>query len=164
MSQMKTTMLLIAMLGTAPAFAQTAGDQTANQETENMQALQQRVQADRQDVVASNMQITQSEADKFWPIYDDYIKKLKAINQRTLALIDSYAADYTAGTLTDAKAGTLVKDMFAIKKSELELLQSYAEGLRKVLPEMKVARALQIENKLHAISRYHLTARIPLVQ
>ena len=158
----KLMVMLVAMLGTASALAQT---QTAgSQPADNMQVLQQKVQADRKFVVASNMQLTQAEADKFWPIYDNYINDLKKINQRTLALVNSYAADYNADTLTDAKAGTLVRDMLNIEKSELKLQQSYAENLSKVLPEKKVARALQIENKLRAILKYRLAAQIPLVQ
>lgn len=166
MSFMKSTILLMAMLVAAPAFAQmqAADDQTAKQEAENMQALQQQVQADRKELVASNIQLTESEADKFWPIYDGYIEKLKEINQRTVALIDSYAADYNSDTLTDEKAGTLLKEMYSIQKSELKLQQSYAKDLSKVLPEKKVARILQIENKLRAIVKYQLAAQIPLVQ
>lgn len=162
---MKTAILFIAILGMGSVFAQapasqdTAGAQPAN----NMQILREKIKSDRKFVVASNMQLTQAEAKKFWPIYDAYIADLQKINQRTLALINNYAADYNSNSLTDAKAKKLMHEMFSIKYSELKLQKSYAAKLSKVLPETKVARALQIENKIRAILNYQLAAQIPLV-
>ncbi|MGA9856138.1 MAG: hypothetical protein WBR29_12770 [Gammaproteobacteria bacterium] len=143
-----------------PMMAQPAGSQPAD----NMQILADKVKADRKLLVASNMQLTQDEANKFWPIYDAYISGLQKINQRTLKLIDAYAAAYNANSLTDKQAGKLVHEMFAINESELKLQKSYAMNLSKVIPEKKVARALQIENKIRAILKYQLAAQIPLVQ
>jgi hypothetical protein len=143
-----------------PMMAQPAGSQPAD----NMQVLADKIKADRKFVVASNMSLTQDEANKFWPIYDAYVADLQKINQRTMKLIDSYAADYNSNSMTDKQAGKLVHEMFAINESELKLMKSYAQKLSKVIPEKKVARALQIENKIRAILKYQLAAQIPLVQ
>jgi hypothetical protein len=47
---------------------------------------------------------------------------------------------------------------------EMKLKRSYVPKLEKVVPGMKVARYLQIENKIRAIGKYELAAQIPLVQ
>jgi len=39
----------------------------------------------------------------FLAVYDAYQKDLEAINQRTVKLIESYAADYRGNTLTDER-------------------------------------------------------------
>ena len=52
----------------------------------------------------------------------------------------------------------------AIEEAELKLKRSYASKLEKALPEMKVARYLQIENKIRSIIKYELAAEIPLVE
>jgi hypothetical protein len=174
---MKTALICFAILGATSVSAQnqptggmpaasppTMAQSAGNQPADNMQVLADKIRADRKFVVASNMQLTQKEADKFWPIYDAYVADLQKINQRTMKLIQAYAADYNANSLTDKQAGKLVHEMFVINESELKLQKSYAMHLSKVLPEKKVARALQIENKIRAILKYELAAQIPLVQ
>jgi hypothetical protein len=37
------------------------------------------------------MQLTDSEAKSFWPVYEAYQKDLDTIDQRTMAVIASYA-------------------------------------------------------------------------
>jgi polyhydroxyalkanoate synthesis regulator phasin len=131
---------------------------------DNMQILLDKVKADKKLLVAANMELTESEAKGFWPVYEGYQKDLTAINQRIGKLIESYAADYRANTLTDAKAKKLTDELVAIGKAEAELQASYVPRLSKVLPAKKVARYLQIESKIRAALKYELAANIPLVQ
>jgi hypothetical protein len=46
----------------------------------------------------------------------------------------------------------------------VKLMQSYQPRFRKVLPEVKVARYYQLENKTNAIFNYELAEGIPLVK
>jgi hypothetical protein len=131
---------------------------------DNMQILRDKIKADKKLLVAANMQLTESEAKAFWPVYDQYQKDLTAINRRIVKLIESYAADYRANTLTDEKAKKLTADYVAIEKAEAGLQESYVPKLSKVLPPKKVARYLQIENKIRAAIKYELAGEIPLVQ
>jgi hypothetical protein len=128
-----------------------------------MQILRDKVKADKKLVVAANMELTESEAQSFWPVYEQYQKDLTAINQRTLKLIESYAADYNAKTLTDEKAAKLTQEMVAIAQAEAGLVSSSVPKLRKALPDKKVARYLQIENKIRALVKYGLAEEVPLV-
>ena len=61
---------------------------------DNMQILRDKIKADKKLVVAANMDLTESEAKGFWPVYEKYQKDLTSINQRIGKLIESYAADY----------------------------------------------------------------------
>jgi hypothetical protein len=79
-------------------------------------------------------------------------------------LIESYAADYRASTLTEEKAKTLIDEMVAIEHVDGALQELYAPKLSKVLPPKKVARCLQIENKIRAAAKYELANRVPLVR
>jgi polyhydroxyalkanoate synthesis regulator phasin len=129
-----------------------------------MQILREKVKADKKLLVAANMELTESEAKGFWPVYDQYQKDLAAINQRIVKLIESYAADYRAGTLTDEKAKKLIDEMVAIEQAEAGLKAASVPKLSKVLPQKKVARYLQIENKIRAVVKYGLAEGVPLVQ
>jgi hypothetical protein len=130
----------------------------------DMQILQEKVKADKKLLVAQNMDLTESEAKDFWPVYDQYQKDLAAINQRLVSLIQSYAADYRAKSMTDEKAQNLISEFVAVGKAEAGLNESYVPKLNKVLPPKKVARYLQIENKIRAVIKYNLAEEIPLVQ
>ncbi|HEX9144378.1 MAG TPA: hypothetical protein VGA09_08910, partial [Candidatus Binatia bacterium] len=97
-------------------------------------------------------------------IYDQYQKDLQKINQRIVALLDSYADDFKAKSLTDDKAKKLINEALAIEQAEADLKSTYAPKLSKVLPVKKVARYLQIENKIRAVVKYDLAQGVPLVR
>src|SRR6266508_3223975 len=58
---------------------------------DNMQILRDKVRADKKLLVATNMELTESEATGFWPIYEQYQKDLQRINRRLANLVESYA-------------------------------------------------------------------------
>jgi hypothetical protein len=147
----------ITILGVFPAVSE-------DKPADNMQILLDKVKADKKLLVAANMDLTESEANGFWPVYEAYQKDLGAINRRLAKLIESYAADYQAMTLTDEKAKTLIDELVAIEQADGGLQATYAPKLGKVLPPKKVARYLQIENKIRAAVKYDLAASIPLVE
>ena len=61
---------------------------------DNMQILRDKIKADKKLLVATNMELTESEAKNFWPIYDQYQKDLQKINQRIANVLESYADDF----------------------------------------------------------------------
>lgn len=131
----------------------------------NMEILKEKVKADKKLLVAANMNLTDSEAKNFWPLYDGYQTELTQINQRLLTTIKGYADAYNAGKgeISDDLAKKLLAEVLAIEESEVKLRQSYAVKLGKVLPATKAVRYLQIENKIRAIVKFELAAQIPLV-
>jgi hypothetical protein len=145
---------ILAMLA-LPAAAQTASD---------MQILAQKIKADKKLVVAANMQLTEEEAKGFWPVYDAYQADLQKINGRLLGTIKRYADAYNKGPVSDEAAKKLINEAIAIEEAEVKLKRSYVPKLEKAIPGMKVARYLQIENKIRAIGKYELATQIPLVQ
>jgi hypothetical protein len=131
---------------------------------DNMQILRDKIKADKKLVVAANMDLSESEAKGFWPVYEEFQKDLGLINQRIAKLIDTYAKEYKAQTLTDEDAKALAEELAAVEHTDGALKQSYVPKLLKVLPPKKVLRYLQIENKIRAALKYELAASIPVVQ
>jgi hypothetical protein len=150
--------IAIMLLGFAPqSFAQ-------DKPADNMQILRDKIKADKKLVVATNMELTESEAKSFWPVYEEYQKDLQKINRRIASVLDSYAADFRNKSLTDEKAKKLIDEALAIEQSEADLKSTYAPKLGKALPVIKVARYLQIENKIRAVIKYDLAQGVPLVR
>jgi hypothetical protein len=156
----RTIGLVIAIMLCGLPPLSTAQDKPAD----NMQILRDKIKADKKLVVATNMELTESEAKGFWPIYDQYQKDLQKINKRMANVLESYAADFRGKSLTDDKAKKLIEEAVAIEQAEANLKSTYAPKLSKVLPVKKVARYLQIENKIRAVVKYDLAQGVPLVQ
>jgi hypothetical protein len=156
-------LLRLAVIALAATLAQPVVAQDKS-DTTNMEILRQKIKADKKLVVASNMQLSDAEAKSFWPIYEAYQDDLHKLNQRLGKLIVEYAQAYNKGAVPDATAQTLLDEALAIEEAEVQLKRSYIPRLEKALPGMKVARYLQIENKIRAIIKYELAAEIPLVE
>lgn len=156
--KMVAVVVAIVLLGFAAHAA--AQDKPAD----NMQILRDKIKADKKLLVATNMELTESEAKSFWPVYDQYQKDLQKINQRMASVLEAYADDYRKQSLTDAKARKLIDDALAIDKMEADLKSVYAPKLEKVLPAKKVVRYLQIENKIRAVVKYDIASGVPLVR
>jgi hypothetical protein len=142
------------------------GQAQAQESTQmTMEILKDKIKADKKLLVATNMNLTDAEAKNFWPLYEGYQKELEQINQRLLTTVKSYADAFNAGKgeISNDTAKKLMADALAVEESEVKLRQSYSAKLGKVLPATKVARYLQIENKIRAIVKFELAAQIPLV-
>ncbi|HEX4937730.1 MAG TPA: hypothetical protein VFX11_03590 [Candidatus Kapabacteria bacterium] len=184
MNLVRSATLALTLLTTLSACAQNASTTTSTQSVtgsaatavatpvagsapmtaSDMKILADKIKADKRLLVAANMQLTDAEAKGFWPLYDAYQKELEAINVNLVKGIADYADASAKGPLSDAEAKNLVDNSLKVEASELELKRSYVPKLGKVLPAMKVARYLQIENKIRAVIRYELASKIPLVQ
>ena len=136
-----------------PANAQSSG------ETESIRAD---LQAERTKLVAANLELTDAEGAKFWPLYNEYRAQHSKMGDRAIALVDDFAKNYDA--LSDEKAKELLKRQFEIENDRLKLKRSYAGKFEKVLPAKKVARYYQIENKLDAAVAYEAAQSIPLAK
>jgi hypothetical protein len=148
------------MLVGLPSLGLAAQDKPAD----NMQILRDKIKADKKLVVAENMELTESEAKNFWPIYEGYQKELQKINRRIISVLESYAEDTRKQSLTDDKAKKLIDEANAIEQAEVNIKSTFAPKLSKALPTIKVARYLQIENKIRAIVRYELAQGVPLMK
>ena len=152
------------VFGAVFAAAALAGRASAvqDQPASNMEILRDKLKADKKLLIAENLGLTEGESKGFWPLYEEYQKKLEAINQRLGKAIQSYAQEYNARTLTDEKARTLMTEALAIEEAEVALKKKYLDRLNGVIPAIKAARYIQMENKIRALIRFDLAANIPL--
>jgi hypothetical protein len=149
-------MVIGALMTAVPAFSQPVSDT-------NMEILKEKLKADKKLLIAGNMDLTDSEAKQFWPIYDSYQKELDTINKQLGQTIKDYADAFNKGTIPNDTAKKLLGEALSVEEQEVKLKRSYAEKLGKVLPATKVARYIQLENKIRSLIRFELAQQIPLV-
>lgn len=136
------------------------GDKPAN----NKEIVHEKLKADKKLIVSKYMDLTESEAKNFWPVYDEYQKDLQQIHDRMGSLLKSYAAEYRGQSLTDEKAKTLLDDWLTLEQDDAKRRKSYVPKILKALPAKKAARYMQIENEYRILLNYDLAATVPLVQ
>jgi len=151
--------LMAAMLfGFAPVGP--AQDKPAN----NLEITHEKLKADKKLIVGKYLELTDSEAKKFWPVYEEYQKDLQKLNERLGSLLQSYSTEYRSNSLSDEKAKKLLDEWLALDKDEASHRKTYAGKVLQVLPAKKAARYLQIENEYRLLLKYDLAATVPLVQ
>ncbi len=136
----------------------TAQDKPAD----NMQIVVEKVRADKKLLVADNMQLTETEAKSFWPVYNRYQDELFLIRVRSAKLIGDYRNAYE--NMTNDAARKLLDEYMNIEALTLKLRKAYLPKFREILPEVKVVRYYQIENKIQAALVYEIAASIPLIK
>lgn len=155
MNLMIVALLALLMNSTASVWAQ---DKPAS----NLEIIHEKLKADKKLIVAKYMELTESEAGKFWPVYEQYQNDLQTSNERLRKLLENYAADYKS--LTDEKAKSLLDEWIALEQDEGKRRSAFAPKVLQALPPRKAARYLQIENEYRILLRYELAATVPLVQ
>lgn len=160
MTVAKKVLMVVGILG---AFM-VAGVPVIAQEkpADNMQLVLEKIRADKKLLVAENLQLTEAEAKAFWPVYGRYQDELFLLRSRTAKLIKDYAEAYEQMSSDTAKK--LLDEYMTIESLGLKLRQAYLPKFRGVLPEVKVVRYYQIENKIHAALAYEVAAKIPLMK
>ena len=116
----------------------------------------------KKQIVAANMDLAETEAQEFWPIYDQYTAELTAITDRKYALLKEYATNYES--ITGDQAETYVKGRAEVEESITKLRLKYFQVFRRVLSGQSTARFFQIDWRLGLIMDLQLMSQIPLIE
>ena len=92
-----------------------------------------------------NLKLSKAEADKFWPVYNDYQNRKNKISSEKRALMSYYLqnADY----MSKAEITETLEKYLSFEKKETDLLINFSEKLRNVLPDEKVLKVYVTEIK-----------------
>jgi len=152
---MRQPTALLALVLFSFAAAASANDQAAEG-----RAL---IQAEREEIVRSELHMTDEEAAGFWPIYSAYREEHSEIMGRYGEMIAEYIRRYDDADLTDEYADEMIETYFSVKNGLLEVQQEFLPKFRAVLPALKVARFYQLENKINVEIDAQIALAVPLV-
>jgi hypothetical protein len=116
----------------------------------------------KKQIVALNMNLTDDEAVKFWPVYDKYTAELTTLYDRKYALLQSYAANYA--TLTSEQADNYVTGRAEVEEAVMKLRLKYYPLFRQVLSGKSTALFFQMDWRLGLILELQLASQTPLIQ
>jgi len=123
--------------------------------------LRRNLRSEKKKIIAANVPLTETEATKFWPVYDQYAAEMGKNNDALDSLVRDYAANQK--TLTDAQASDMLKRWSAWQVSVAQTRQKYIPIVEKVLPGKKAALFFQIDRRLYLLMDVQISSEIPLV-
>lgn len=152
----------------AIAFTGANVDALAQRETVNgvevekdLSLLRRDIRADKKKLIAMNMTLTETEATKFWPVYDQYVAEMTKHNDDFYSLIKDYAAKQK--TITDAEASSMIKRWAEIQIEQAKTRQKYIPLMEKAIPPRKAALFFQVDRRLYALLDMQVSSQVPLI-
>src|ERR1700681_1743167 len=125
---------------------------------EDVKLFRKDVRSQKKQIIAANMDLTDEEAQQFWPIYDRYTGELAELWDAKFALLKEYAQNYT--TMSNEQAESYIKGRAAVEESIMQLRLKYLPVFRKVLPGKSTALFFQIDWRLSLIVDLQLASQI----
>ena len=128
----------------------------------NVQLMRQDIRSERKKVVAANMPLTDTEATKFWLVYDRYVAETIKVNDVRYALLKDYAKNYN--TATEEQADSFIKRWLALDQDNIQLRLKYIPEFERVISQKKTAMFFQIDRRVGMMIELQLASQVPLIK
>ena len=150
----------IFLIGSPVLYAQSGVQSTVSDQ--DLQLLRKDIRSMKKQLVAANMQLTDIEAEKFWPVYDQYSAETARIYDARYVIIKDYASNFR--NMTDAQADALARRATENDVAMVQLRQKYIPVFGKAISGKKTALFFQIDRRLAMLIDLQLASEIPLLQ
>jgi hypothetical protein len=122
--------------------------------------LRKDIRSQKKQIIAENMQLSDAEAEKFWPVYDQYAAELAKIYDVKVALLNDYVNNYSS--MTGEQAESYIRKRGEVEQSIMQLRLKYMPAFRKVLSGRETALFYQLDWRLGLAIDVQLV-QVPLI-
>jgi len=157
---MKNPIVLLLIFGLASSLS---AQQTAvfNQQLQ-LNISREMIDNQRNKAIGFNMTFTQQEKEKFWPLYREYRGAMHKVGDKRVAVILDYAENFES--MTDSLARNLMDRSLEAESERIKVKKKYVAKLRRILPETKVVRLMQIESRMDTLVDLKIAESLPLME
>ena len=127
---------------------------------QDLQMLRQDLRSQKKQIVAANMNFTDAEAEKFWPVYDRYAADLAKIYDTKMTVVEEYFDNYK--TMNGDQAESYIRQRAAAEQDVMALRLQYVPEFRKVLSGRETTLFYQIDWRLDLMINLQL-AQAPVI-
>jgi hypothetical protein len=124
--------------------------------------LRQNLQAQAKQLITKNMQLSDSEAASFWPLYNEYTAEVRKVNDTRFGLIKDYARIYK--TMTPQEADSLVRLLAEADQTIVGLRVQYLPKFEQALPGTKAALFMQLDRRLDSLFNVQIASQLPAIK
>ncbi len=129
---------------------------------QEIRMLRKDLKSARKQIVASNMVLTDTEAEQFWPVYTRFADEVAKLGDSKLLLIGEYIRNY--GVLTSAQAERYLNERAAAEMAAIQLRLRYIPIFRKVLSAKATALFFQVEWRVNLMIELQMASEVPLIE
>jgi hypothetical protein len=98
----------------------------------------EKIKAFKVSFLTTELELTSTEAEKFWPIYNSYDDKQYELKYLKMKTYLKQLKDDNLKNLSDKEAATLLSQIESTDKEIYQLREKYMSSLKKVLPAKKI--------------------------
>jgi len=149
---------LIAANVTAVAQRETA---TGVEVERDLALLRRDLRSEKKKIIALNMSLTEDEATKFWPVYDQYIADITKPYDQFYGSVKDFVGKQK--TMTDAEASAFMKRWGQLLVEIAQTRQRYIPIIEKVIPPKKSAMFFQIDRRLYSLLELQVITEMPIL-
>jgi len=142
------------------AIAQDAAVKAENEK--NINLLRKDVRSAKKQLIAASMVLSDAEAQRFWPIYDQYAAEMEKLYTDRIHLIKEYAANQK--TLTEDQAASLNTRSIDLDYSFTQLRKRYVPLFGKALGGKAQALFFQLDKRISLLIDLQIASEVPLVE
>ena len=156
----KTLMLMVMLAGIV--FAQEPQQQEEMNLNDYLALAKEDLAVQSKKLMLVNMQLTEEEGKKYWPIYDGYFAERSKIMDERLEMYKMMAEKY--GSMTDEDAAKIADTFFAIEKKVNKLEKDTYTKIKDELSSLRGIQFLQIQRQIDTIVKLQISAQFPLLK
>ena len=123
--------------------------------------MRQDLQKQKQKLIAENLPMTESEAVKFWGVYQKYSKEMQGINDEKFGMIHSYAQSWRSMSNDDALI--FMRRWLELDEKVTQLRSKYLILVRDTLPGKKAATFFQLDERISMMINLEIASQLPLL-
>jgi hypothetical protein len=147
----------------AGASAQTSQESNPHViKNQDLDLLRKDIRSKKKQLIAANLKLTETEATKFWPIYDQYTAELIKINDKKFELVQNYADNW--GKMTNEQSLSFIRQWLDMDILITQLRQKYVPIVSQVLDGKKSATFFQLDRRMSMMIDLQVSSQMPLVQ
>jgi len=131
-------------------------------QSQYLELLRSDLKAERVALVTDAMNLSEADAEVFWPIYRDYDHERATLGDEKLSLIRDYAANYV--TMMDETAKDLMERVFKLDEKHISLQKKYFKKMRKELGATTSAKFFQVDRQINMLVNLKVASEMPLIE
>jgi len=154
---MKKLLVLSLLVFTSLSFAQ-----IQSFDSTYIEGLKKDVGGTFKEIVKENLKLTEDEANKFWPLFDEYLAARSPIFEKRVSITEEFMMNYYA--MDDATAKDLIDKAIQSQQDLMDVRKEYLDKMFEVLPAPLVGKFFQIDNRVSAVVDLVRMSATPLVR
>jgi hypothetical protein len=127
---------------------------------QDIQLLKSNIRSQKKQIVAANLDLTDAESEKFWPVYNRYAEDLAKIYDNKIALFQEYLENHDS--MSGEQAESYLRRRAAVEEDIMQVRLKYLPEFRKVLTGRETALFYQIDWRLDLMINLQL-AQAPMI-